>query len=45
LISTLDFDRPVLRRWSYGGFIISDYVRAHGEGEISGINYVTRRSC
>jgi non-heme chloroperoxidase len=38
--SALDLDRPVLVGWSYGGFIISDYVRAHGEGEISGINYV-----
>jgi len=38
--SALDLDRPVLVGWSYGGFIISDYVRAHGQGEISGINYV-----
>jgi non-heme chloroperoxidase len=40
VISTLDLDQPVLVGWSYGGFIISDYVRAHDEGEISGINYV-----
>ena len=40
VISALDLDRPVLVGWSYGGFIISDYVRAHGEGEVSGINYV-----
>ena len=26
--------------WSYGGLIISDYVRAHGEDSIKGINYV-----
>lgn len=35
----LSLDRPVLVGWSYG-FIVSDYVRAHGEGSISGINYV-----
>ncbi len=40
VISDLDLERPVLVGWSYGGFIISDYVRAHGEGGISGINYV-----
>ena len=40
VISALDLERPVLVGWSYGGFIISDYVRAHGEDSIVGINYV-----
>ena len=40
VISALDLGRPVLVGWSYGGFIISDYVRAHGEDAIAGINYV-----
>jgi len=40
VISALDLQRPVLVGWSYGGFIISDYVRAYGEGSIAGINYV-----
>ena len=40
VISALDLQRPVLAGWSYGGFIMSDYVRAHGEGSISGLNYV-----
>ena len=40
VISTLDLDRPVLVGWSYGGFIMSDYVRAYGEDSIAGINYV-----
>ncbi len=40
VISALGLERPVLAGWSYGGYIISDYVRAHGEGAIAGINYV-----
>ncbi len=40
VISALGLERPVLAGWSYGGYIISDYVRVHGEGAISGINYV-----
>jgi len=40
VISALDLQRVVLVGWSYGGFIISDYVRAYGEGSIAGINYV-----
>src|ERR671933_310404 len=40
VISSLGLDPPVLVGWSYGGFIISDYVRAHGEGSIAGINHV-----
>lgn len=40
VISTLNLEQPVLVGWSYGGFIMSDYVRAYGEDAISGINYV-----
>jgi non-heme chloroperoxidase len=40
VISALDLDHPVLAGWSYGGFIMSDYVRAYGEGAIAGLNYV-----
>ena len=32
--------RPVLTSWSFGGFVISDYLRAHGDSDIAGINYV-----
>ncbi len=42
VISALDLDKPVLAGWSYGGYIMSDYVRAHGEGSIAGLNYVGR---
>ncbi len=40
VISALNLERPVLAGWSYGGFIISDYVRAHGEDAIAGIDHV-----
>ncbi len=32
--------QPILVAWSYGGFIVTDYVRAYGEERISGFNLV-----
>lgn len=40
VIEQTGLDRPVLVAWSYGGFIVTDYVRAYGEDTISGINLV-----
>ncbi|MEV5966075.1 alpha/beta hydrolase [Kribbella sp. NPDC051952] len=40
VIDQLDLDRPVLVAWSYGGFIVSDYVRAYGEDRIGAVNLV-----
>lgn len=40
VISTLDLKQPVLAGWSYGGFVISDYVRRHGDAGLGGINFV-----
>ncbi len=40
IIDQLALDRPTLVGWSYGGFIISDYVRKHGQSKIAGINFV-----
>ena len=40
IIAELDLDKPILVGWSYGGFIISDYVRKHGQHGIAGINFV-----
>ncbi len=40
VIDRLELDRPVLVAWSYGGFIVTDYVRAYGEGAIAGIDLV-----
>jgi non-heme chloroperoxidase len=33
-------DRPVLVAWSYGGFVVTDYLRAYGEEAIAGVNLV-----
>jgi non-heme chloroperoxidase len=40
IIDKLRLDRPVLVGWSYGGFIICDYVRAHGQDRIGAIDFV-----
>jgi non-heme chloroperoxidase len=39
IIEELGLGRPVLVGWSYGGFIISDYVRAYGQDRIAAINF------
>ena len=31
VIEQLGLDRPVLVAWSYGGFVVTDYLRAYGE--------------
>jgi pimeloyl-ACP methyl ester carboxylesterase len=36
-----DLDRPVLVGWSYGGYIIADYLRAFGSEEIGGLVFVS----
>jgi non-heme chloroperoxidase len=40
IIQQLRLDRPVLVGWSYGGFIICDYLRAHGQDRIAAIDLV-----
>lgn len=40
VIEQLRLDRPVLVGWSYGGFIICDYLRAYGQRAISGVHLV-----
>jgi pimeloyl-ACP methyl ester carboxylesterase len=40
IIDQLRLDRPVLVGWSYGAFIICDYVRAHGQDRIAAIQFV-----
>jgi non-heme chloroperoxidase len=39
IIQQLGLDRPVLVGWSYGGFIICDYLRAHGQDRIAAIDF------
>ena len=40
VITALDLDKPVLSGWSYGGVIISDYIKHYGEDSIAGTNWV-----
>ena len=40
IIDRLRLRRPVLVGWSYGGFIICDYLRAHGQDRIAAIDFV-----
>jgi non-heme chloroperoxidase len=40
VIAAAGLKRPVLVGWSYGGRVISDYVRFHGIGALAGINFV-----
>jgi non-heme chloroperoxidase len=40
IIDQLRLHRPVLVGWSYGGFIIGDYLRAHGQDRIAAIDLV-----
>jgi non-heme chloroperoxidase len=40
VITALGLDQPVLCGWSYGGAIICDYIRIHGDEQIGGINFV-----
>ena len=44
VIATTGLKRPVLVGWSYGGRIISDYLRCHGAGDIAAINYAGART-
>jgi len=32
--------RPVLVAWSYGGYVVSDYLEGYGDGNVAGVNYV-----
>ena len=40
IIAQLGLDRPVLVGWSYGSFVICDYLRAHGQEHIAAVDFV-----
>ena len=40
VIDQTRLERPVVVAWSYGGFIVADYVRAYGDAGIAGIDLV-----
>ena len=37
VLDALALARPILVAWSYGGYVLADYVRAHGDGALRGI--------
>ena len=43
IIDQLALVQPVLVGWSYGPFVICDYVHAHGQDRIGAINFVDAR--
>lgn len=40
VITELALHRPVVTGWSYGGLVICDYLRVHGEAALGGIHLV-----
>jgi pimeloyl-ACP methyl ester carboxylesterase len=40
VIEDLELDRPVVVAWSYGGFVVTDYLRAYGEDAIAAVDLV-----
>ena len=41
VITALDLGAPTLVGWSYGGVVIGDYLRIHGDAAISAVNLVS----
>jgi pimeloyl-ACP methyl ester carboxylesterase len=40
VMDELGLERSVLVGWSYGAFVICDYIRSHGQDRIAAINFV-----
>ncbi|MGH7128609.1 MAG: hypothetical protein ACREIV_08560 [Planctomycetaceae bacterium] len=40
MIRARNLQRPVLVGWSYGGYVIEDYVRRFGDDELGGLVFV-----
>jgi pimeloyl-ACP methyl ester carboxylesterase len=40
IMDAFGLKKPTLVAWSYAGRVVSDYVRAHGQDRIAGVNYV-----
>jgi non-heme chloroperoxidase len=40
VIATTHLEQPVLVAWSYGGFVVADYLRAYGEAGLRAVNLV-----
>jgi non-heme chloroperoxidase len=40
IVDALGLERPLLVGWSYGAFVICDYIRAYGQDSVAAINFV-----
>jgi pimeloyl-ACP methyl ester carboxylesterase len=40
IVDQLELDQVVLVGWSYGAFVICDYIRAHGAARVAAIDFV-----
>jgi non-heme chloroperoxidase len=40
VIRVKNLNRPVLVGWSYGGYVIADYIRKFGDGKIGGVVFL-----
>jgi len=40
VIEQTGLEHPVVVAWSYGGFVVADYVRAYGDRALAGVNLV-----
>ncbi|WNG52113.1 alpha/beta hydrolase [Archangium minus] len=41
VITALELERPLLVAWSYGGMVVSDYLRHYGQEHLAGVNFVS----
>jgi pimeloyl-ACP methyl ester carboxylesterase len=41
----LALERPILVGWSYGGYVICDYLRKFGDRDLGGIVFVAAAPC
>ncbi len=40
VMAVAGLEKPVIVGWSYGGFVVSDYIRHYGMDNVSGVNLV-----
>ena len=40
VIDQRGLERPLLVAWSYGGYVVSDYLERYGDANVAGVNYV-----
>ncbi|MFW6031721.1 MAG: alpha/beta fold hydrolase [Myxococcota bacterium] len=40
IINALELDQPTLVGWSYGAYVINDYIRVYGQSSVRGVTYV-----